>query len=372
MFGLTNRKAQKSTAELQAAVSALLPVGASLADFKAENGMALAVLSVTPAHTPDAIEALRLSVEAVLKKNGYAAPQIILTAERDAPPAIAPRKKAGPAPALDLPVKTIIAVASGKGGVGKSTVAANLAVTLAAQGVRVGLLDADIYGPSQPKLFGIEDQKPEQGENGQLQAPQAHGVKVMSLGLMVDPEAPMIWRGPMVQSALLQMLRDVDWSGCDILILDMPPGTGDAQLTIAQKVRLAGAVIVSTPQDIALLDARKGIAMFREVNVPILGLIENMSVFCCPGCGLESAIFGQGGAESAAKDLNIPFLGAIPLHPLVREWGDAGTPDKIMGEASPVRLIYDTIAATVGKVIPSPGFPPIRFIDAPLPQSSKV
>jgi ATP-binding protein involved in chromosome partitioning len=222
-------------------------------------------------------------------------------------------------------VKSIIAVASGKGGVGKSTVAVNLAVALAQSGVRVGLLDADIYGPSVPLLLGIQGQKPVQ-EDDYLLPIQAHGIAAMSMGFLTQSDTPLIWRGPMVQSALQQLLRDVKWGDLDVLILDMPPGTGDAQLTVAQKVPLKGAVIVSTPQDIALLDAVKGIEMFRKVNVPIIGLVENMSQFCCPSCGTISPIFGHGGAQEKAKTLDVPFLGALPLEVSIRHHSDVGIP----------------------------------------------
>ena len=221
-------------------------------------------------------------------------------------------------------VKHIIAVASGKGGVGKSTLAINLAACLAKQGKATGLLDADIYGPSVPRLTGLLGQKPEGGvhENNEYQTIQPldyNGLKVMSIGFMVAEERALIWRGPMVQSALVQLMRDVEWGELDVLIVDMPPGTGDAQLTMAQKVPLSGVVIVSTPQDLALADARKGIAMFEKVGVPILGIIENMSYFQCPSCGERSHIFGNGGAKEQAHKLNVPFLGEIPLHLSIQE-----------------------------------------------------
>jgi ATP-binding protein involved in chromosome partitioning len=215
-------------------------------------------------------------------------------------------------------------VASGKGGVGKSTTAVNLALALQARGKAVGILDADIYGPSMPKLLGL-DGKPEVLDNRMIPK-EKFGIKVMSMGFLVDEDTAMIWRGPMVQSALLQMMRQVDWGPLDVLVVDMPPGTGDVQLTMAQQVPLAGAVIVSTPQDLALLDAKKGITMFRKVNVPVLGLIENMSTFICPNCQHESPIFGHGGAEREAKRLSIPFLGAVPLEMAIRETSDAGQP----------------------------------------------
>ena len=226
-------------------------------------------------------------------------------------------------------VRHIIAVASGKGGVGKSTVAVNLALALRRTGLSVGLMDADIYGPSMPRMLNIHE-KPVVGENKKLIPISTYGIKVMSMGFMVDEEAPMIWRGPMIQSAVRQFLEDVDWSdngaALDVLVVDMPPGTGDAQLTLVQKVPLTGAVIVSTPQDIALIDARKGLAMFQKTNVPILGIIENMSYYCCPQCGSRSEIFGHGGARAEAEKMNVPFLGEIQLHPVIRSLSDAGTP----------------------------------------------
>jgi len=244
---------------------------------------------------------------------------IILTAQREeAAPQV---KRRG----IDIPVPHIIAVASGKGGVGKSTVAVNLAAALSRLNLKVGLLDGDIYGPSLPRMTRTVGQKPKM-ENEKIVPVSAHGMSLMSIGYMVAEEAPMIWRGPMIQSALKQLLGDVDWSGHDVLIIDLPPGTGDAQLTLAQQVKLTGAVIVSTPQDIALIDARKGLEMFRKVNVPILGIVENMSYFCCPKCGERSDIFGHGGAKMEAEKLGANFLGEIPLHAEIRALSDAGRP----------------------------------------------
>ncbi|WP_420102981.1 Mrp/NBP35 family ATP-binding protein [Bosea sp. (in: a-proteobacteria)] len=232
---------------------------------------------------------------------------------------------APPKPAGVPGVKQIIAVASGKGGVGKSTTAANLALGLATLGLKVGVLDSDIYGPSMPKIFGVGGRP--QVVSGRTLAPmEAHGLKLMSIGFLVDEETPMIWRGPMVISAITQMLREVAWGELDVLVVDMPPGTGDAQLTMAQQVPLAGAVIVSTPQDLALLDARRGVAMFRKVAVPILGLVENMSYFICPECGHRSDIVAHGGARHEAERLGIPFLGEIPLAMPIRETSDGGRP----------------------------------------------
>ena len=236
------------------------------------------------------------------------------------PPAVAAAKTA-----LAPGVRAIVAVASGKGGVGKSTVAANLALGMKANGLRVGVLDADIYGPSMPRMLGISG-RPQMADAKILRPMENYGLKCMSIGFLVPEDTPMIWRGPMVMSALQQMLRDVAWGELDIMIVDMPPGTGDAQLTMAQQVSLAGAVIVSTPQDIALIDARKGLSMFTKVNVPVLGIIENMSYFLCPQCGTRSDIFSHGGARHEAERLGVPFLGEVPLHMDIREKSDSGLP----------------------------------------------
>ncbi len=240
-------------------------------------------------------------------------------------------------------VKSIVAVASGKGGVGKSTTATNLALALAARGLAVGVLDADIYGPSQPRMMGIAG-RPTSPDGKILDPMQNYGVKVMSMGFLVAEDTPMIWRGPMVQSALQQMLRDVNWGELDVMVVDMPPGTGDAQLTMAQQVPLTGAVIVSTPQDIALLDARKGLNMFRKVDVPVLGIIENMSYFCCPSCGHRAEIFGHGGARAEADKLGMEFLGEIPLDIEIRTTSDSGHPIVVSDAASEHAGAYAAIA----------------------------
>ncbi|WP_372396725.1 iron-sulfur cluster carrier protein ApbC [Azospirillum sp. HJ39] len=247
-------------------------------------------------------------------------------------------------------VKAIVAVASGKGGVGKSTTSANLALALAANGLRVGLLDADIYGPSMPRMMGISG-RPNSPDGKRLEPMENYGVKVMSMGFLVAEDTPMIWRGPMVMSALQQMLRDVNWGTLDVLVVDMPPGTGDAQLTMAQQVPLAGAVIVSTPQDIALLDARKGLNMFRRVDVPVLGIIENMSYFCCPNCGHRTDIFSHGGARKEADDLGMEFLGEIPLHLSIRETSDQGQPIVVSQPESEHAQSYRRIATRLWEKI---------------------
>ena len=242
--------------------------------------------------------------------------------------------------------KSIIAVASGKGGVGKSTTSTNLALGLAASGKKVGLMDADIYGPSMPRMMGITGQPV--SDNGKtLQPMENYGIKVMSMGFLVDEDTPMIWRGPMVQSALEQMMRDVNWGELDVLVVDMPPGTGDAQLTMAQRVPLTGAVIVSTPQDIALLDARKGLNMFRKVDVPVFGIIENMSYFTCPNCGERSEIFGHGGAKAEAERLGCDFLGEIPLDIDIRSTSDGGQPITVSKPDGAHAKSYKFIAETV-------------------------
>ena len=223
-------------------------------------------------------------------------------------------------------VKHIIAIASGKGGVGKSTIATNLAISLSKNNLKVGILDGDIYGPSQPRLMGINNSKPSTNENGKINPIIKYGIKCMSIGLLIDENRPIIWRGPMVQGALEQLLKDVDWGNLDILIVDMPPGTGDAQLTLSQRVKLSGAIIISTPQDIALIDAKKGLNMFRKVEVPIIGIIENMSFFECPSCHKIENIFGNGGAKKIAEELDVKFLGEIPLDVEIRRKSDLGEP----------------------------------------------
>ncbi len=307
-----------------------------------KGGLVHVSLLTDRAHA-EAMEPVRRQVEAALAKApGVKNVAAVLTAHKAAPAAPAPGAQASgqahghgsgrghahgaqPAKAALLPdVKAIVAVASGKGGVGKSTVAVNLAVALARQGLRVGLLDADIYGPSLPRMLGLS-RKPEVVGDRMIPLP-AWGLKAMSIGFLVEEETPMIWRGPMVMGALEQMMGQVEWGPLDIMVVDMPPGTGDAQLTMAQRVTLAGAVIVSTPQDIALLDARRGVRMFERTRVPVLGLVENMSFFCCPNCGTRSEIFGHGGARMEAERLGTEFLGEVPLVLEIRTNADAGTP----------------------------------------------
>jgi len=244
-------------------------------------------------------------------------------------------------------VRNIIAVASGKGGVGKSTVAVNLALALAAEGATVGVLDADIYGPSQPMMLGLQGQRPTSPDGKTLDPMVAHGVQAMSIGFLIDMEQPMVWRGPMVTQALEQLLRDTHWKDLDYLVVDMPPGTGDIQLTLAQKVPVTGAVIVTTPQDIALLDARKGLKMFEKVNVPILGVVENMSTHVCSNCGHEEHVFGAGGGEKLARDNGVMVLGALPLDIHIREQADSGNPTVVSAPDSPAAHTYREIARKV-------------------------
>jgi ATP-binding protein involved in chromosome partitioning len=243
-------------------------------------------------------------------------------------------------------VKNIVAVASGKGGVGKSTTAVNLALALAAEGASVGILDADIYGPSQPMMMGIHG-RPESSDGKTMEAMENYGVQVMSIGFLIDADNPMIWRGPMVTQALEQLLRQTNWRELDYLIVDMPPGTGDIQLTLCQKVPLTGAVIVTTPQDIALLDAKKGLKMFEKVGVPILGLVENMSIYVCPSCGHSEHIFGADGGKKMAGEYKVDYLGALPLNLSIREQADSGSPSVVADPDGEIAGIYKTVARQV-------------------------
>ncbi len=310
-------------------------------------------IEVDPRKGPE-MEPLRKAAEQTVQAlDGVLSVTAVLTAHREQPAAAAPPGPAGATPqaggaarALVPGVKAIVAVASGKGGVGKSTTAINLALGLATLGIKVGLLDADIYGPSLPRMMGISG-RPTSPDGKILRPMENYGIKCMSMGFLVAEDTPMIWRGPMVQSALQQMLRDVAWGELDIMIVDMPPGTGDAQLTMAQQVPLAGAVIVSTPQDIALLDARKGLNMFRRVDVPVLGIVENMSTFVCPNCGHESHIFSHGGAKREADKLGMAFLGEIPLDIEIRETSDGGRPIVVSNPDSANAKAYVAIARQI-------------------------
>jgi len=275
---------------------------------------------------------------------------VVLTSQRAAGPA----NPQNPRPKLLSHIGAVIAVASGKGGVGKSTTAVNLAVALAGMGIKTGLLDADIFGPSLPRMLGVNIKPEIRGDR--IQPIIAWGLPTMSIGYMVNPDDAMIWRGPMVMGALEQMMGQVDWPALEVLIVDMPPGTGDTQLTMAQRVDLAGAVIVSTPQDIALIDARRGVRMFEKTGVPVLGVIENMSLFCCPNCGHVTELFGHGGAKREAEALGVPFLGEIPLLPAIRSMADAGTP-VAANRALPEAKFYLDIAQNLAVAIGAPRKP---------------
>jgi ATP-binding protein involved in chromosome partitioning len=331
------------------------------------NGKAYFSIAIDPARAK-AMEGLRQAAEkAAANVPGISGAVVTLTADKD-PGAERPAPQRGAAPGgskLAVPgVKNIIAVASGKGGVGKSTTSVNLALALSRMGLKVGILDADVYGPSMPKLFGIHD-RPAMGEGRMLEPLEGYGIKVMSIGFLVDEDSAMIWRGPMVMSAIQQMLREVNWGELDVLVVDMPPGTGDAQLTMAQNVPLAGAVIVSTPQDLALIDARRGIAMFNKVDIPIIGVIENMSTFICPACGTRHDIFGSGGAKAEAAKIGAPFLGEVPLAMTIRELSDAGRPVVVAEPDGPHAKAYMEIAGKVAAALGSGALarkaPSIRF-----------
>lgn len=314
-----------------------------------------------PQSDVETMEPVRLAAEkAVSALHGVSQVLVTLTADKPAQsqassrarPAAKPSEK--PAAKPEIPgIGAIIAVASGKGGVGKSTTSVNLALGLAAEGLRVGLLDADIYGPSIPRLFGLSG-RPLQGPGRTILPMEKFGLKIMSIGFLVDEGTAVIWRGPMVQSALMQMLREVAWGELDVLVVDMPPGTGDAQLTMAQQVPLAGSVVVSTPQDLALIDARKAIAMFEKVAVPVLGIVENMSTFVCPNCGTVHNIFGHGGARAEAEKIGVPFLGEVPLAMDIREKSDAGTPVVVDAPEGPYAQAYREIAGKVAESLATP------------------
>jgi ATP-binding protein involved in chromosome partitioning len=346
-----------------------LPKAGVLSEIVSSDGKVFFSISVDAA-VVQAWEPVRKRAEDAVKAiPGVQSAMVALTAERKggaaAPAARPPQAASGGAgragghgqaqgPSGVPGVTSIIAVASGKGGVGKSTTAVNLALGLRDLGMKVGILDADIYGPSMPKLLAIRE-KPQTIGGTRLKPIERHGLAVMSIGFLIEEETPMIWRGPMVMSALTQMLREVEWGTLDVMVVDMPPGTGDAQLTMAQQVPLKGAVIVSTPQDLALIDARRGIAMFKRVNVPVLGIVENMSTFICPNCGTRHDIFGHGGARREAERLGVPFLGEVPLEMSIRETSDAGLPIVATQPDSSHAAAYRAIAANVRDQLGSGG-----------------
>jgi ATP-binding protein involved in chromosome partitioning len=348
---------------------AALPTSGKLSEIVASDGKVFFSIAVDAAVVQAWEPVRRRAEEAVKAIPGVTSVMVALTAERAGsagaraqasgpPPSSTMAGRAGHVPhpghaqgqqqtPVGIPgVAAVIAVASGKGGVGKSTTAINLALGLLDLGLKVGVLDADIYGPSLPKLLAIKE-RPQTIGGTRLKPITRYGLTVMSIGFLIEEETPMIWRGPMVMSALTQMLREVEWGTLDVMVVDMPPGTGDAQLTMAQQVPLKGAVIVSTPQDLALIDARRGIAMFKRVNVPVLGIVENMSTFICPSCGTRSDIFGHGGARREAERLNVPFLGEVPLDMAIRETSDAGLPIVATQPDGPHAAAYRAIAKAV-------------------------
>jgi ATP-binding protein involved in chromosome partitioning len=342
-----------------------------LSDVVVTDGKVFLSLTVD-ANAAQRWEPVRKAAEdAIRKVAGVQSVLVALTAERSAsspgqPRPSTPANQPGPRAAAVPGVSAIIAVASGKGGVGKSTTAVNLALALRDLGLKVGMLDADIYGPSIPKLLAVRE-RPQTIDGTRLRPISAYGLTVMSIGFLIEEETPMIWRGPMVMSAITQMLREVEWGTLDVMVVDMPPGTGDAQLTMAQQVPLAGAVIVSTPQDLALIDARRGIAMFKRVDVPVLGIVENMSHFLCPHCGQRSDIFGHGGARREAERLGVPFLGEVPLHMAIRELSDAGRPVVAVEPDGEHAAAYHAIAAQVRSQLQGPAgsrAPPKIVIEA--------
>jgi ATP-binding protein involved in chromosome partitioning len=336
---------------------AALPDARVLSDVVVSDGKVFFSLTVDAAAVKSWEPVRKAAEDAVRAMPGVQSVLVALTAERSGASGGRPQQPVGQAtPRAAHPadkvqpgipgVDAVIAVASGKGGVGKSTTAVNLALGLRDLGLKVGMLDADIYGPSLPKLLAIRE-KPQTIGGTRLKPIERYGLTVMSIGFLIDEETPMIWRGPMVMSAITQMLREVEWGKLDIMVVDMPPGTGDAQLTMAQQVPLKGAVIVSTPQDLALIDARRGVAMFKRVNVPVLGVVENMSYFLCPSCGTRSDIFGHGGAHKEAERLGVPFLGEVPLHMAIREKSDSGLPVVATEPDSPHTQVYRAIASKV-------------------------
>jgi ATP-binding protein involved in chromosome partitioning len=375
----TKQQVLDSLAQIAGPDGSPLTASGKLSDVMVSEGKVFFSISVDAA-VVQAWEPVRDRAQAAVRAlPGVQSALVALTAERKAPgqaaapstaaPSAAAPSAAAPGPAargapspIGVPgVEAIIAVASGKGGVGKSTTAVNLALGLRDLGLKVGILDADIYGPSLPKLLAIRE-RPQTLGGTRLKPITRYGLTVMSIGFLIDEETPMIWRGPMVISALTQMLREVEWGALDVMVVDMPPGTGDAQLTMAQQVPLKGAVIVSTPQDLALIDARRGIAMFRRVNVPVLGIIENMSYFLCPQCGTRSDIFSHGGARHEAERLGVPFLGEVPLHMDIREKSDSGLPVVATLPDGPLAAVYRDIAAKVRDQIKGPSRPPPKIV----------
>jgi len=364
--GVTQQQVLEALARVASPRGAALTDANVLSEVTVTDGKVFFSINVDAAEAR-AWESVRAQAEAAVRAiPGVTVAMIALTAERRpgaAPPPPPHRHAGGVAPVAshrppqgaaspmsrqsEIPgIAAVIAVASGKGGVGKSTTALNLALGLRDLGLRVGLLDADIYGPSVPRLTGINE-KPKLNDDRKMIPLVRFGLAIMSIGFLVEEDTAMIWRGPMVMSAINQMLRDVAWGTLDILVVDMPPGTGDAQLTLAQNVPLKGAIIISTPQDLSLIDARRGLAMFRKVNVPVLGIVENMSYFQCPNCGTRSDIFGHGGARHEAERLGVPFLGEIPLHMSIRTTSDAGTPVVDSEPDGPHAAVYRAIGERV-------------------------
>ncbi|MFZ0557880.1 MAG: Mrp/NBP35 family ATP-binding protein [Methylovirgula sp.] len=323
-----------------------LPESGAIAGLTIKDAKVYLSLAIEPQQAAS-LEPMRLAAERALRAlPGLDTALVSLTAQKQSETRLSAQRRVTGARSIGIPgIERIIAVASGKGGVGKSTTAVNLALALSSLGWRIGILDCDIFGPSLPRLLNLKTTP--QVEDRRIQPLAAYGVKAMSIGFMIDEEEPVVWRGPMVMAAVQQMLRDVAWGELDCLVVDMPPGTGDAQLTLAQNVALAGAVIVSTPQDLALVDARRGIAMFNKVDVPVLGIVENMSYFLCPHCGGRSDIFAHGGARHEAERLGVPFLGEVPLALNIRATSDAGTPIVAAEPTSPHAAAYREIAAKV-------------------------
>jgi ATP-binding protein involved in chromosome partitioning len=366
-LGVTKQQVLEGLAKVKSPRGVALTNAGALSAISVSDSKVFFSINVDAAEAR-AWESTRAEAEAAVRAiPGVATAMVALTAERQADasqqpsqkhgrdqgvqPVAAHRPQRGPVSPMskqaEIPgISAVIAVASGKGGVGKSTTALNLALGLRDLGLRVGLLDADIYGPSVPRLTGIRE-KPRVSDDKKMIPIVRFGLAIMSIGFLVDEETAMIWRGPMVMSAITQMLREVVWGTLDVLVVDMPPGTGDAQLTLAQNVPLKGAIIVSTPQDLSLIDARRGLAMFTKVNVPVFGIVENMSYFQCPHCGRQSDIFGHGGARHEAERLGVPFLGEIPLHMSIRTTSDSGTPVVESDPDGPYATIYRAIGAKV-------------------------